>query len=155
MRAATRYTVIFGFISLVALVWLFWDTPQRAIRTVLREGAAAIEAKNMASTMSHVSRRYLDENGLNYLAVRRVLGSAFERFQLIDVRLGDVTVEITGDQAAAQVALQVLVRVQRHTEYVIGAPGAPALVTINFSKESLAWRVIGVNGVDISRFTLQ
>ncbi len=155
MEAATaRYIVIIGFISLVALVWLFWDSPQSAIRSVLREGATAIEAKNMTSTMSHVSRRYLDENGFNYLAVHRVFGVAFNRFQRIDVKLGDVTVKISGDKAAAQVALQVLVQAQRDTGYVIGAPGAPDLVTINFSKEPLAWRVVSVNGIDISRFGL-
>lgn len=154
MRVATRYIVIAGFISLVALAWFFWDSPQRAIRTVLREGAAAIEAKSIASAMSHVSRRYLDEKGLNYLAVHKVLGVAFERFQYIDVRLGDVTVKITGDRAAAQVALQVLVQVRNDTQYAIGEPGVPALVTINLSKEPFAWRVISVNGIHISRFGL-
>jgi hypothetical protein len=154
MRSRTRYIVICGFISLVVLAWFFWDSPQRAIRTVLREGATAIEAKNMTNSMSRVSRRYLDENGLNYLAVHRALAVAFERFQRIDVRLGDVTVKITGDKAAAKVALQVLVRVQRDTEYIIGKPGVPDLVTINLRKEPLAWRVISVNGINISRFGL-
>jgi hypothetical protein len=154
MSSSTRYIVIFGFISLVVLAWFFWDSPQRAIRTVLREGAAAIEAKNMANSMSHVSRRYLDENGLNYLAVRRALAVAFERFQRIDVRLGDVTVKTTGDKATTRVALQVLVQVQRDMEYVIGKPGVPDLVTINLRKEPLAWRVVSVNGINVSRFGL-
>jgi hypothetical protein len=154
MKAAIRSIVILGFVGLVVVVWFFSDSSQSAIRTVLREGAAAIEAKNMAGAMSHVSRRYLDENGLNHLAVRRVLGVAFQRFQRMDIRLGDVTVKINGDRAAAQVALQVLVQLQGETAYVVGAPAAPDLVTISFSKEPLAWRVISVNGIDISRFGL-
>jgi Zn-dependent membrane protease YugP len=154
MRAATRYIVIFAFITFVVFLWFFWESPESAIRAVLREGAAAVETKDMAGAMSQLSRHYLDENGLNFLAVRRVLGVVFDRFQRIDVRLGDVTVNITGAKAVAQAALQVLVQVQRDNAYAIGAPGAPDLVTITFIKEPLAWKVISVNGIDVSRFGL-
>lgn len=154
MRAATRYIVIFAFITLVVLVWFFWDSPESAIRAVLRKGEAAVESKDMAGAMSHLSRHYLDENGLNYLAVRRVLGVAFNRFQHIDVRLGSATININGDKAIAKVPLQVVVQMQRGNAYAVGAPGAPDVVTIAFVKEPLAWRVLSVNGIDVSRLGL-
>lgn len=152
MQARTRHAVIIGFIALVALVWFFWDSPERAIRAVLRQGESAVEAKDLTAAMSQVSRQYLDENGLNYLAVRRVLGWAFNRFQQLDVRMYDVSIDINGDQATARAMLRVVLTASgRGSHYLVGASGLPEPVTIILAKEPLAWKVVSVNGIDMSR----
>ena len=155
MRARTRHGVIIGFIAVVALAWFFWDSPERAIRAVLRQGETAVETKDLTTAMSQVSRHYLDENGLNYLALRRVLGWAFSRFQQLDVRMYDVSIDVNGDQATASVMLQVVLTAG-HSEnhYLLGAAGLPELVTIELIKEPLAWKVVSVNGIGALRLDL-
>ena len=152
MQTRTRHAVIIGFIAVVALVWFFWDSPERAIRAVLAEGASAIEAKDLGAAMSQVSRQYLDENGLNYLAVRRVLGWAFNRFQQLEVRMYDVRIDINADRATATAMLKVVLTANgRERHSLVGASGLPEPVTIILAKEPLAWKVVSVNGIDISR----
>ena len=151
MQARIRYVVIIGFVAVVALAWFFWDSSERAIRAVLREGEAAVEAKDLAAAMSQISRQYLDENGLNYLAVRRALGWAFNRFQRIDVRIYDVSIDVNGDQATARAALQVLTADRSESKYLVGAAGLPERATIILAKERLAWNVVSLNGIEMSR----
>jgi ketosteroid isomerase-like protein len=151
MQARIRYVVIIGFVAVVALAWFFWDSSERAIRAVLREGEAAVEAKDLAAAMSQISRQYLDENGLNYLAVRRALGWAFNRFQRIDVRIYDVSIDVNGDQATARAALQVLTADRSESKYLVGAAGLPERATIILAKERLAWKVVSLNGIEMSR----
>lgn len=147
--------VVIGlFIAAVLLAWYFWDSPERAIRKLLTDGEVAVETEDVTRTMSHVSRQYLDENGLNYLAVRRVVGWAFNRFEGFDVRLRDVSIDVNGDSAIARGQLQVLVVEQGENAYLIAEPGVPDLVTITLVKKRLTWKVISVNGIDVSRFGL-
>ncbi|MDX1487508.1 MAG: hypothetical protein R3268_04855 [Acidiferrobacterales bacterium] len=155
MRARTRHTAIVGFIAVVALSWFLWDSSERAIRAVLREGETAVEAKDLTAAMSQVSKRYLDENGLNYLAVRRALGWAFNRFRALDVRMYDISIDVSGDQATASVMLQVvLTGDQRESHTLLGRAGLPEPVTIKLVKETLAWKVVSVNGIDVSGLNL-
>jgi hypothetical protein len=155
MRAKTRHAVIIGFIAVVALAWFFWDSPERAIRAVLREGETAVETKDLTTAMSQVSRHYLDENGLNYLALRRVLGWTFSRFQQLDVRMYDVSIDVNGNQATARAMLQVVLTAERsENHYLLGAAGLPELVTIKLVKEPLAWKVVSVNGIEALRLDL-
>ncbi|MFQ5995326.1 MAG: hypothetical protein ACE5K1_09540 [Acidiferrobacterales bacterium] len=154
MRIKRGHIVAALFVLTVILAWYFWDSPERAIRKLLRDGEAAVEAEDATRAMSHVSRQYRDGNGLNYLAVRRVLGFAFNRFDGIDVRLRDVMVDIGDGRATAKGQLQVLVVEQGENLYLIGEPGVPDLVVIALEKQRLAWKVISVNGIDVSRFGL-
>lgn len=149
-----RNLVVVFFILVVAATWYFWDSPEGAIRALLRDGEQAVESEDMARAMAHVSRQYLDENGLNYLAVRRVLGFAFNRFEAIDVRLREVRIDIEDGSASARGMLQVLVAQQANNAYLIGEPGLPDPVTITLVKGALGWRVTSVNGIDVSRFGL-
>ena len=104
--------------------------------------------------MSHVSRQYIDEIGLNYLGVRRVIGWAFNRFDGFDVRLHDISITIDGDMAKATGQLQVLVLHQGENAYLIAEADTPDLVTITLVKRRLAWKVISVNGIDVARLRL-
>lgn len=152
MRLGPRNIAIALFIVAVVLAWYLWDSPDRAIRRLLADSEAAVEAEDVTRTMSHVSRKYLDDNGLNYLAVRRAVSWAFNRFDGFDVRLRDVRVDVDDDRATARGQLQVLVREQGDNAYLIAEPGAPDLVTVTLTKERLSWKVISVNGIDVSRF---
>ncbi len=155
MQARSRHAVVIGFIAVVALAWFFWDSPERAIRAVLRAGETAVEARDLTAAMSQVSRHYLDENGLNYLALRRALGWAFNRFQGLDVRMYDVSIDVSGDQAIAKAMLQVIVTADcSENRYLLGAAGLPERVTIKLVKEPLAWKVVSVNGIEASRLDL-
>ncbi len=149
-----RNLVVVFFILVLAATWYLWDSPERAIRALLRDGEQAVESEDMARAMVHVSRKYLDENGLNYLAVRRVLDFGFSRFEAIDVRLRDVRIDIEDGSASARGMLQVLVAQQANNAYLIGEPGSPDSITITLVKGALGWRITSVNGIDVSRFEL-
>ncbi|MFQ5757646.1 MAG: hypothetical protein ACE5H7_16330 [Acidiferrobacterales bacterium] len=101
-----------------------------------------------------MSRQYLDENGLNYLAVRRVLGCAFNRFDGFDIRLRDVTIDVRDGSAIARGVLPVLVVQEGESAYLIGEAGMPESVTISPVRGPLGWNVTNVNGIDVSRFGL-
>ena len=154
MKLKGRNIAIASFVVVVLLAWYFWDSAERDIRKLLADGEAAVEAEDITRTMSHVSRQYLDELGLNYLGVRRVLGWAFNRFDGFDVRLHDISVVIDGDTAMATGQLHVLVLNQGENADLIAQSGTPDLVTITLVKQRLAWKVTSVNGIDVSRFRL-
>ena len=154
MKLKARNIVIGSFVVVLLFAWFFWDSAERDIRELLADGEAAVEAEDITRAMSHVSRQYMDEIGLNYLAVRRVMGWAFNRFDGFDVRLHDISITIDGDMAKATGQLQVLVLNQGENAYLIAESGAPDLVTIALVKQRLAWKVISVNGIDVSRFQL-
>lgn len=143
-----------ALVAAVVFAWLFWDSPERAIRTLLAEGEAAVEAKDVAAAAARVSRQYHDEHGLNYFAARRALLWTFGRFQALDVRLYDVRVHVNGERATATGQLQVLVQDQGEQAYLIGAPGAADVVNIMLIKETLGWKVVAVNGIERGRFGL-
>ncbi len=142
------------FMVIVVAVWSFWDSSERTIRALLRDGEQAVETEDIARAMSHVSRQYLDENGLNYLAVRRVLGWAFNRFDGFDIRLRDVAIDVGDGSAIARGVLQVLVVQERDNAYLIGDAGMPESVTISLLKGPQGWNVTSLNGIDVSRFGL-
>ncbi|MEE9597244.1 MAG: nuclear transport factor 2 family protein [Acidiferrobacterales bacterium] len=154
MKLKGRNIVIGSFVVVVLLAWYFWDSAERDIRELLADGEAAVEAEDITRTMSHVSRQYMDEIGLNYLGVRRIIGWAFNRFDGFDVRLHDISITIDGDMAKATGQLQVLVLNHGENAYLIAESGTPDLVTITLVKRRLAWKVISVNGIDVSRFRL-
>lgn len=154
MMLKARNIAIGSFAVIVLVAWIFWDSGERDIRKLLAAGEVAVEAEDIQTTMSYVSRQYIDEIGLNYLAVRRVLGWAFNRFDGFDVRLHDISIAIDGDRAVASGQLQVLVLSQGETAYLVAESGAPDLVTITLVKQRLTWKVMSVNGIDVSQFRL-
>ena len=154
MRPKPRHALLAALLAAIVLAWLFWDSPERAVRALLAEGERAVEAKDMTGAMALVSRAYHDENGLNYFAARRVLGWAFARFQALDVRLYDVRVEVRDDRAIATGQLQVLIQDQGEKVYLIGTPATADMVSIVLVNETLGWKVSAVNGIDRTRLGL-
>lgn len=142
------------FMVVVVAVWSFWDSSERTIRALLRDDEQAVETEDIARAMSHVSQQYLDDNGLNYLAVRRVLDWVFNRFDGFDVRLRDVAIDVGDRSAIARSVLQMLVVQDGDNTYLIGDAGMPESVTISLLKRPLGWNVTSLNGIDVSRFGL-
>lgn len=142
------------FMVVVVSVWSFWDSSERTIRALLRDDEQAVETEDIARAMSHVSQQYLDDNGLNYLAVRRVLDWAFNRFDGFDVRLRDVAIDVGDRSTIARGVLQMLVVQDGDNTYLIGDAGMPESVTISLLKRPLGWNVTSLNGIDVSRFGL-
>lgn len=142
------------FMVVVVAVWSFWDSSERTIRALLRDDEQAVETEDIARAMSHVSQQYLDDNGLNYLAVRRVLDWAFNRFDGFDVRLRDVAIDVGDRSAIARSVLQMLVVQDGDNTFLIGDAGMPESVTISLLKRPLGWNVTSLNGIDVSRFGL-
>lgn len=142
------------FMVVMVAVWSFWDSSERTIRALLRDDEQAVETEDIARAMSHVSQQYLDDNGLNYLAVRRVLDWAFNRFDGFDVRLRDVAIDVGDRSTIARGVLQMLVVQDGDNTYLIGDAGMPESVTISLLKRPLGWNVTSLNGIDVSRFGL-
>jgi ketosteroid isomerase-like protein len=154
VQIRARHVVLSAIAAAIVLAWFFWQSPDRAIRDLLQDGARAVQEKDLARAMSHVSRQYLDDNGLNYLGVRRVLTLAFERYAHLEVHLAIVSIDVQGDRAHARARLSIVAAGPGSGERVRGAHGTPDLVTIALVKEVLAWKVTSVDGVDVSRLGL-
>ena len=131
----------------VGIGWWLWDSPERRIRHVLRDGEAAVEAEDLERAMSHVSLHYRDAWGLTHLGVRRLLERTFETFDGFRVRFTRVRLEVREERARVRGDLEVLVRFQGQWAYLVGRPGAPNAVTLFLAKEGRRWRVRRVDGI--------
>lgn len=127
--------------------FLYWNSPERRIRAVLSDGETAIEAKDLARVMSHVSLQYRDEQGFAYLTVKKLLEMAFDEFEGLDVRLSDVNIEVQEDRALVQTDSRVIITAQGEKAYIIGDHEEPVPVRIALAKETLKWRIQSVNGI--------
>jgi len=126
--------------------FLYWNSPERRIRAVLSDSVAAVEAKDLDRIMYHVSLQYRDEQGFAYLPIKRLIQTAFDRFDGLDVRLTDIKIDIQKNQALAQANLEVLVASQSKKSSLIGGRQEPVPIRITLASEALKWKVLSVNG---------
>lgn len=136
-------------IGLGVIGFLSWNSPERRIRAVLSDSKAAIEAKDLDRAISHVSLQYRDEQGLAYLPMKRLMKRAFDQFEGFDVRLADIRIDISKDQALVQADLEILVVSQNEKAYLIGSQEEPVPIRITLAKEILDWKILSVNGIRI------
>lgn len=134
-------------LAVLVVGFLVWNSPERRIRAAISEGKAAIESKDLAGAMSHVSLHYQDPLGLNYGGVRMVLTRSFALFEKMAVRLDRMQVDVDDDRAAVHADLSIIVTTGGQKAYLIGGRDEPVPITIRFIKERIRWQVRSVEGI--------
>jgi len=118
------------------------------IRGVIQEMAAAAEARDSQKFMNHFSGHYHDRQGNNAFVLFQMVRNIFGQVDELKVRMEDVSVVVTGDQAYATLSVVVAARQQGQMMYPFGREDAPEHPRITFQKEGLSWKIVQVEGVE-------
>lgn len=140
--------VLIAAAAALIIKFAFASEKKKILKTIY-EGSAAVEAEDAARCMSYVSLQYLDDYGLKYLVVQRILTEVFKTFDGFKVLLDniEITVDDNKEKAVASFDLRIIVTLQNQPGYLVGTNDGPARVKIHFIKERLKWQVIKVEGI--------
>lgn len=145
------YGIVFVLIVVAAalIIKFVFASENKKILKVIYEGKAAVEAEDVPKCMTHVSLQYLDDYGLRYLVVQRILTEAFKTFDGFKVLLDNIEIEVDNnkEKAVASFDLRIIVTIQNQPGYLVGTNDGPAKVRMYFIKERLKWQVIKVEGI--------
>jgi len=121
---------------------------EAAIRGVIQEMIAAAEERNAAEFMRHFSSQYKDNRGNNFLVIFQMVKRTFEQVAEIQVRVEDVSVVVTGEQAFVTLSVATTARGQGQVLYPFGREDSPEHPRITFRKERFDWKIVQVEGVE-------
>lgn len=135
------------FFVVPLIVYLLWPSDEARIRTLFREGASAIEARNIDDVMSEVSFNYRDEHGLSYLYLKKLMERAFKEVKDIDVDYDIKRIDIRGDNATADVDVRVVATRGAEAGYILGDSAGPLHITFSLDKERTEWLITKTEGL--------
>ncbi len=145
--------------AVVTALFFLWPSDERRIKKLLKEGATAIESKDLDGIMSRVSYNYRDAYGMTYIFIRETLKRELEKLSDIKVEFGNLQISILKDgspregpgagatgRAIAEVDVRVLATIGSETGYVVGDPKDPVHLRFMLEKERLKWLVVKTEG---------
>lgn len=135
------------FFVVPLIVYLLWPSDEARIRTLFREGASAIEARNIDDVMAKVSFTYRDDHGLSYLYLKKLMERAFKEVKDIDVHYDIERIDIKGDNATADVYVRVLATRGAERGYILGDAEKPLHITFSLDKERTEWLITRTEGL--------
>lgn len=137
-----RWTVVILIVLLALGMWyLSRGSEEDRIREVLREGKEAIEREDLQGLMEFISRRYSDSRGLNYFALRGLLGSLFDRYEHIRIHVEREEITLEDGKALARVWGWAEARDREGEGVIACSSGDPCLVELQLEKEGGKWLV--------------
>lgn len=151
--------ILFLAVVSAALI-LFWPSDERRIKKLLKEGASAVESKDLDGVMSKISYNYRDDYGMTYFYLKEALKREFEKLSDIQVEYGNLRIKIfrkgslsktsetlASDRAIAEADVRVLATVGTETGYILGDPKSPLNLRFTLDKEQMRWRVVKLEGL--------
>ena len=143
--------IVIAIIIVVAGFMLYpRGSDEEQIRNIIKTGALAIEKKQLGGTLKHVSRKYKDQRGLSYLAVRSVMMRLFAHYSEIDISYSIGKLVVTDDRATADLSMTVVIVKNSKPNYLLGASSKPGTLTLVLKKSGLDWTVIEVKNLELS-----
>ena len=139
--------LIFLVIVLPVVIYLLWPSDAGRIKKLFREGARAIETKDVAGVMSNVSLNYRDEYGFTYLYIKESLKAVFRKMSNIRVERENLTVDVKGKSATADMDVRVIMSEGDETGYVMGDASGPVHLTFTLEKERTKWLIVRTQGL--------
>jgi len=148
----SKKSVILLFLLIIApvLIYFLWPSDEARIKKLIREGAAAIEKKEIDKVMSKVSFNYQDEKGLTYILIKRIFENQFKTMSGIKVEYENLKIEVKKESATAEMDLRVIATIGSDTGYIIGDLKNPAHIKFTIEKEPTKWLVIKTEGIQAS-----
>jgi len=148
----SKKSVIMLFLLILApvLVYFLWPSDEARIKKLIKEGATAVEKKEIDTVMSKVSFNYQDEKGLSYILIKRILENQFKTMSGIKVEYENLKIEVKKESATAEIDLRVIATIGSDTGYIIGDLKNPAHIKFTLEKERAKWLVIKTEGIQAS-----
>jgi len=147
----SKKSVILLFLLIIspALIYFLWPSDEARIKKLIKEGAEAIEKKEIDKVMAKVSFNYQDEKGLTYILIKQILGSQFKALSGIKIEYENLKIEVKERLATAEFDLLVIATIGNQTGYIIGDLKTPARIKLFLEKERVSWLVIKTEGLSL------
>jgi hypothetical protein len=145
----SKKTIVLMFLILVlpVVVYLLLPSDSSRIKKLFREGARAIEKKDIDTVMSKVSFNYRDEYGFTYLYIKESMKSVFQRMSDIKVEYKKLTVNVNGKSATADMDARVIASMGDDTGYIMGDVSNPVHLTFTLEKVRTKWLIVKTEGL--------
>lgn len=146
----SKKSVILLFLLILApiIIYFLWSSDTARIKKLVKQGAAAIEKKEIDEVMSKVSFNYQDEYGLSYALLKRVLEEQFKVMSDIKVEYENLKVEVKDNSATAELDVRVVATIENQTGIIVGDPKTPAHLKFTLAKERVKWLVTKTEGLN-------
>jgi hypothetical protein len=141
--------VLLFFLIASIIIYLLWPSDESRIKKLFKEGAMAIEKKDLETVMSKVSFNYHDEYGLTYLYIKEMMKSFFRRMDAIDIEYEDLKIIVNDKNATADMDVRIVATTGRDTGYVLGDLPNPVHVKLTLEKERTKWLVTKTEGLPL------
>lgn len=146
MSMKRLYIVFLLLAALITAAILLWPSDENRIKKLFKEGAKAIEAKDIEKTMSKVSYNYRDDYGMTYLYLKETLKRQFDALSDIAVEYENLKITVSENTAIAEIDLRVIATVGNDTGYIIGDVKAPLRLKFTLEKERTKWLIVKSEG---------
>ena len=157
--------LIVGLILLSALiftVYLLWPSDESRIKKLFKEGAAALESRDLDGIIAKISFNYRDDYGMTYLSLKEALKREVEKLSDIYVEYGDLEIKVfkngksqgeqipsaASDMATAELNVRVIATVGSDTGYILGDVKSPLHLKFTLGKERMKWLIIKTEGFE-------
>ncbi|MCX5716730.1 MAG: hypothetical protein NTW44_00160 [Nitrospirae bacterium] len=142
--------LLFLLIIAPAVIYFLLPTDESRIKKLIKEGARAVEKKEIDNVMAKVSFNYQDEKGLSYILIKQILEGQFKAMSGIKIEYENLKVEVKEKLANAEFDLCVITTIGNQTGYIIGGLKTPARIKLFLEKERAKWLVIKAEGIQVS-----
>lgn len=132
----------------ILAAYLLWPTDESRIRRLFKEGAKAVESRDLEGVLAKVSFNYRDEYGMTYLYLKEILKREFQRLSDISIEYGDLKIEVQEDAATAELDVRVIATSGSETGYIIGEVKTPLHLRFSLEKERTKWQIVKTEGVE-------
>jgi hypothetical protein len=145
----SRKTIILLLIFFILPLVIYFLRPsdEARIKKLFREGARAIEKKDLDAVMSKVSFNYTDEYGFNYLYIKESMKRVFQQMGDLDIEYENVTITITDKAAKAEMDVRVVATIGSERGYILGDLPDPVHLTFSLEKQRTKWMVSRAEGM--------
>ena len=145
----SRKTIILLLILFILplVIYFLWPSDEARIKKLFREGAKAIEKKDLDAVMSKVSYNYTDEYGFNYLYIKESMKRFFQQMGDLDIEYENVTMTITDKAAKAEMDVRVVAGIGNERGYILGDLPNPVHLTFTLEKQRTKWLVTKTEGM--------
>lgn len=145
----SKKSVIFLFLLILSpiIIYFLWPSDESRIKKLIKEGAAAIEKKEIDKVMSKVSFNYQDDYGFTYILIKKLLEDQFRTMSDIKVEYENLKITVKKDSAIADLDVRVIATIGNETGYIIGDIKKPVHLKFNLEKERVKWLVMKIEGL--------
>ena len=144
-----KKSVIFLFLLILSpiIIYFLWPSDESRIKKLIKEGAAAIEKKEIDKVMSKVSFNYYDDYGFTYILIKKLLEDQFRTMSDIKVEYENLKITVKKDSAIADLDVRVIATIGNETGYIIGDIKKPVHLKFTLEKERVKWLVMKIEGL--------